>query len=137
MDKTAVLIMQKDINTGYLEKELGSYAVDYDMGFIERIFAVEEGDERIVYMHVTVPGEFEDWEFNAILDNYGLELYEGKVVSIEEDEESYNPSWLIKIKFEKDDSTMEKKLNEILAIHSEEIARLLKDLKEFESEYRE
>lgn len=136
MDKMAVLIMEKDIQTGYLDKELGSYTIEYDVNLIERIFAVKEGEDRVVNMYMAVPGEFEDWEFNAILDNYNLELYEGKALSIEEDEESYNPAWLVKIKFEENDSVMEDKLNEILEVHSREIERVLEAIKGLEEEYR-
>jgi len=136
MDKMAVVIMEKDAKTGFLERELGSYSVEHDMNHIDRIFAVRESEDIITNIYLTLPGDFEDWEFNAILDNYGVELYEDKILSIEEDEESYNPTWHLKFKYQGNDSDIENKLNEILDIHSKEINRVLGIIKELESEYK-
>lgn len=137
MENIGVLIMEKNPETGYLNKELGSYTMQCDINLIDRIFAVREGAESIVYIYMTALGEFEDWEFNAILDNYDWGLYDGKVLSIEEDEESYNPAWLVKLPFVENDSAMEEKLNEVLKIHEGELKRVESILKELENEYKE
>ncbi|KPU42282.1 hypothetical protein OXPF_40670 [Oxobacter pfennigii] len=136
MDKTAVVIMEKNKDTGFLEKELGSYSVNHDMNHIDKIYAMEEDGEIIVNLHLTVAGDFEDWEFNAILDNYALELYDNVAVSIEEDEEGYNPTWHLKFKFEANDSDVERKLNGIMDIHDRELKRVLEAIKDLESEYK-
>ena len=43
IDETFIVIMLKDKETGFLEKELGSYAVDDKDGLIYNTYAVEEG----------------------------------------------------------------------------------------------
>lgn len=136
MGSTSVIIMEKDAQTGYLERELGSYTVEYDTNIIDRVYAVTEDGIRTVNLYLTVPGEFEDWEFNAILDNYGVELFEGKVLSVEEDEESHNPSWLIKFEFSENHNAVVEKLNEIFNIHEEEITRVLELIKTLEEDYK-
>lgn len=136
MGKMALLIMEKNSETGFLEKELGSYSIEYDADLVEKVFALQDGGEMVVHLYVTVPGEFEDWEYNAIMDNYDGELYGEEVISLEEDEESYNPTWLVKLKFEEEDNAMERKLNRILKIHGEEVKRVLGLLKDLEEEYK-
>jgi hypothetical protein len=137
MGDMSVIIMEKDRETGFLSKELGSYGIRTDMDMIDRVFAVPGDGKSIVNLYITVPGEFEDWEFNAILDNYNAELYEGKVESIEEDEDSYNPTWLVKFEFLENDDAMEARLNEILEIHDTEVKRVLEAIKGMEDDYRE
>lgn len=136
MGDISVVIMEKDCETGFLSRELGSYSIKYDIGLIERIFAVSRDVETIVNLYITVPGEFEDWEFNAILDTYDTEIYNGLVDSIEEDEDSYNPTWLLKFKFSANDDVVEDKLNRILEIHCSEMNRVLEDIKGMEDEYK-
>lgn len=137
MENISLVIMEKETDTGYLGKELGSYELKFDAEYVGRIFAHRENGELIAYMYITIPGEFQDWEFNAILDNYNPDLYEGKAISINEDDDSYNPSWIVKFNFLENDDKMEEKINEILGIHSMEINRVLQDIKGLESEYKE
>lgn len=136
MEDMALVIMEKEKETGFLGRELGSYSLKADMSYIEKVFAYNEDGKMIVNLYLTVPGEFEDWEFNAILDNYNLKLYDEKVISIDEDEDSYNPGWIVKFPFLENDDAMEEKINEILQIHSEEANRVLEEIKGLEDEYR-
>lgn len=137
MEEMALVIMEKDPETGYLSKELGTYSINYNIDMVSSIFVSLQDGKRVVNMSVTIPGEFEDWEYNAIMDNYNHELFENIVISIKEDEESYNPAWVMVFDFMDNDDAMEKKLNDILAVHSAEAERVIAAAKELESEYRD
>lgn len=136
MEDISLVIMEKEKDTGFLGKELGSYEIKYDIRYINRVYAEREGEDLYISLYLTVPGEFEDWEYNAILDNYNTGIYEGKVLHAEEDEDSYNPGWLIKFLFLDDDVDMEKRINGLLGIHVSEVERVLSKLKNLEDEYR-
>jgi hypothetical protein len=136
MDDMAVVIMEKDPKTGLLSRELGSYHINYDLNLIDKIFVTFENGEKIVNEYLTTPGEFKDWEFNAIYDTYDMEIYGDTILSMEEDDESYNPTWLVRFDFLEDDVAMESKLNEILRMHSEELKNVLEKIKGMEEEYR-
>jgi len=136
MEDLSVVIMEKDSETGFLSKELGSYNVVWDINMIDRIFVISENDKKAVNLFITIPGDFEDWEFNAILDNYNIEQYSEKVLTMEEDEDSYNPTWIIKFDFIEDGSRMEEKLNELLEMHDTEVKRVLNDIKSMEEDYK-
>lgn len=137
MEDYSIVLMEKDIETGFLNKELGSYSVSVDIGFFDRVYVLKEGDSKVTYLYITIPGDFKDWEFNAILDNYNIVQYNGKVISIEEDEDCYNPTWLIKFNYTQNDTEMEKKLNEILEMHHIEAEKILNDIKSMEEDYKE
>jgi hypothetical protein len=137
MDDLSLVIMEKEEMTGYLSQELGSYHIEVDAELIDRVFAVNEDGSKVVHMYITTPGDFKDWEYNAILDNYEMELYEGIVLSIEEDEDSYNPGWHVRFNFDDNDDLMEEKLNSILKIHSGEVQRVLSGLGSMEDIYNQ
>lgn len=124
MEDMALVIMEKEAETDFLSRELGSYTLNGDIGFIERAFASVEDGKMTVYLYLTMPGEFDDREFNAILDGYNPELYHGIVSSISEDEDNYNPGWILKFPFIENDDDMERKLNKILQIHIGEVGRI-------------
>ncbi len=137
MDKLSVVVMEKDAQTGLLDKELGSYSIEYNIDYIDKVFAVIEEGREIVHLYITIPGEFEDWEFNAILDNYDTSLYDDLILSIEEDQDNHNPGWILKVEFIEDDDKMEERLNEILKIHDAEAARVTEAIKGMKDEYIE
>lgn len=137
MEEMSIVIMEKDPENGYLVKELGSYSIESDIDLIDKIFVIPEDGRRIVNIYLTLQGDYEDWEFNAILDNYDTSLYESGILSIEEDEDSYNPTWLVKFEFIEDHESMEEKLDEIMEIHLKESRRVLDTIKDMESEYNQ
>lgn len=125
MEDTSIVIMEREKETGFLGKELGSYNIGNNIEYINRVYALLDGDKMVVYLYLTIPGDFNDSEFNAILDNYDTTIYEGNIISIEEDEENYNPGWIIKMDFIEDINSMEKAINNILSLHKEEGNRVL------------
>ncbi|NGX94425.1 MAG: hypothetical protein G4V63_04065 [Candidatus Afipia apatlaquensis] len=137
MENISLVIMEKEKDTGFLSRELGSYEVKYDTEYVSSIYASREDENLYVNMYLTVPGEFEDWKYNAILDNYDTGLYKDKALLAEEDEDSYNPGWVIKFLFLENDNEMEEKINELLGIHVSELERVLSQLKNIEDEYRD
>ena len=75
MDETLIVIMLKDKQTGFLDKELGGYNVGDDDIFIYNAYAEEENGEYIVRMKLTCNKDVEDWEFNAIYDYYDSSVF--------------------------------------------------------------
>ena len=125
MEDTSIVIMERERETGFLGKELGSYNIGDNIEYIDRVYASLDGDKMRIYLYLTIPGDFNDSEFNAILDNYDTTIYEGNIISIEEDEENYNPGWIVKMDFIEDINSMEKAINNILSLHKEEVNRVL------------
>jgi len=135
MEETVIVIMLKDKETGFLEKELGSYKILKNEGLIYNTYALEEGDKVVVYMKLTTDRDVEDWEFNAIYDYYDGETISHLISSIEEEEECYNPTWIISFDFNDDMEKMEEKIDNILELHMQEITSVYKAIIDKRNEY--
>lgn len=122
MDETVIVIMLKDNKTGFLDKELGCYTLSGEEDFIYNTYAAEdENGNYIVYMKLTCDKDVNDWEYNAIFDYYDMDVLSPLVLSITEDEQQYNPTWLISFPFSDENETMEKQINDILCAHKKEL----------------
>ncbi|MBR5590784.1 MAG: hypothetical protein IKW40_04580, partial [Anaerotignum sp.] len=66
MEDAVIVIMLKDAETGFLEKELGAYTLPEYSGLIFNIYAENEGKE--VVLRLSCDKELQDWEFDAVYD---------------------------------------------------------------------
>ena len=137
MDETLIVIMEKNMETGFLEKELGSYAVPDELqAYLYNTYAeLQEDGTYVVYMKITCPNEVEDWEYSAIYDYYDTETLSPFVSSITEDEDNYNPTWIISFDFSEDISVMEIKIAEILSLHKTELDSVFEAIADKKDEY--
>src|SRR5690606_17861191 len=94
-----LLLMKKNMETGFLVEEIGSYKINNHIEFIEKIFLAEEEDNAYIYLTLTTYEIEEDWKYYGILDLYNMDIYNNKISDIEELEDSFNPSWLLKIQY--------------------------------------
>ncbi len=120
-----LLLMKKNMETGFLVEEIGSYKINNHIEFIEKIFLAEEEDNAYIYLTLTTYEIEEDWKYYGILDLYNMDIYNNKISDIEELEDSYNPSWLLKIQYIENYVFIENLLNDILSIHEAELNRIM------------
>jgi len=135
MEETAIVIMLKNKETGYLEKELGSYKISENESLIYNTFAVEVDGKIVVYIKITTDKEVEDWEFEAIYDYYDLETISPFVTSIEEETECFNPTWIVSFDFAYETAFMEAKIDKILKLHKNELLSVYEVIKDKRDEY--
>lgn len=137
MDETLIVIMEKNKETGFLEKELGSYAVSDELQvFLYNTYAeADENENYTVFMKITCPNEVEDWEYSAIFDYYDTETLSPFVSSIIEDDDNYNPTWIVSFDFSEDISVMEKKISDILFNHKTELDSVFEAIADKRDEY--
>lgn len=120
-----LLLMKKDTVTGFLTEEIGSYKVNMNIEYIEKIFMADEGDKSFIYLTLTTDEIEEDWKFYGILDLYNEDVFSGKISDIEESTDVYNPAWILKIPYSDNFVLIESLLNEILKIHTSELERII------------
>ena len=97
MEDTVIVIMLKDAETGFLEKELGAYTLPENSGLIFNIYAENEGKE--VVLRLTCDKELQDWEYDAVYDYYDTETVGALVDVIEEEDGHYDPVWMVRFPF--------------------------------------
>ena len=135
MEETVIVIMLKDAEIGFLEKELGAYSVSENGELIFNIYA--EGEEKKVTMRLTCDRELQDWEYDAVYDYYDTETVGALVDSIEEEDGHYDPVWVVTFPFAEEQDVMEEKLTAILGAHKEELLSVYEAIKDKEDDYRE
>lgn len=137
MEETFLVLMLKDKETGFLDKELSAYKIGNNEDLIVNIFATQKNcDEIIVHLKITTDKDCEDWEFDAIYDYYDNEIYNGLVLSFDEETEVYNPTFLLTFPYTDDDQQMEDFIKKILAIHKNELLDVYDTIKNKEDEYK-
>lgn len=134
MEETVIVIMLKDAETGFLEKELGAYSISENGELIFNIYA--EGEEKKVVMRLTCERELQDWEYDAVYDYYDTETVGALVDSMEEEDGHYDPVWVVTFPFAEEQDVMEQKLTDILDAHKEELLSVYEVIKDKEDDYR-
>ena len=134
MEETVIVIMLKDAETGFLEKELGAYSISENGELIFNIYA--EGEEKKVVLRLTCERELQDWEYDAVYDYYDTETVGALVDSMEEEDGHYDPVWVVTFPFAEEQDVMEQKLTDILDAHREELLSVYEAIKDKEDDYR-
>lgn len=137
MEETVIVIMLKDKETGFLEKELGCYTIEEKEELIYNTYALEEEDGYLVVMNLTCGKDVLDWEYSAIFDYYDTLSILPFVKSVEEDLSQYNPAWKITFDFSIDERSMEEKIAKILLTHYEELQSVILAIAEKRDDYIE
>ncbi len=137
MDDTVIVIMLKDNNTGFLEKELGSYSLSEDAGMIYNIYAEEAEEGKRVVLRLTCNKEIEDWEYDAIFDYYDIEALSAVTDSVVEEDGHYNPIWVVQFLYSDVHDEMEKIISNILEIHKMELLSVYDAIADKKDDYSE
>ncbi|MDO5038710.1 DUF6762 family protein [Clostridium sp.] len=133
MDFSSLVLMEKDKETGFIKKELGSYSVDESALFVKKFFL--EGEEINLYFDTNK--DVEEWEYSAIYDLFNKDVFEEKGYKVEEDLDEYNPTFILKFDYVDDHNKMQDKVNEILSLISNEMEAVFNNIKGKEEEYKE
>ena len=131
MDFSSLVLIEKDKETGFIKKELGSFEVNEGALFVKKLYVLDE----IVYVHFDTNKNVEEWEYSAIYDLFNSEAFTESGYEIEEDLDEYNPSYIIKFKYEDDYDLMKKKIQEVVSIIDREMNLVFEAIKGKESEY--
>ncbi len=137
MEDTVIVVMLKDKETGFLEKELGSYSFSEDMGMVYNIYAQEAEEGKKIVLRLSCNKEIEDWEYDAIYDYYDMEPLAAIVDSVEEEDGHYNPVWVIQFPFSDAYEEMEKKISDIINTHKNELLSVYDAIADKKDDYIE
>ncbi|ABR36438.1 MULTISPECIES: DUF6762 family protein [Clostridium] len=133
MDFSSLVLIEKDKETGFIKKELGSFEVNEGALFVKKLYVLDD----IVYMYFDTNKNVEEWEYSAIYDLFNNEAFSEKGFEIEEDLEEYNPTYIIKFNYVDDYDVMKGKIQEVVSIIDNEMNAVFEAIKGKESEYTE
>jgi len=133
MDFSSLVLMEKDKETGFIKRELGSFQVNEGALFVKKLYVLDE----IVNMYFDTNKNVEEWEYSAIYDLFNSNEFIENGYEIEEDVEEYNPTYVIKFKYEDDYDVMKKKIQEAVGIIEKEMNLVFEAIQGKEAEYAE
>lgn len=134
MDFAALVLMKMDKDNKFIG-EMGSYEVGEGAEYIRKFYYNSNEDKVII--HFDTNRDVEEWEFTAIYDLFDLEAFEERGYEIEEKDDEYNPTWIIKFDFEEEHSEMVEKLQEVCELIKSEIEKAMEKAEEKKEEYQE
>lgn len=133
MDFSSLVLVEKDMETGFIKKELGSFEVNEGALYVKKLFVI--GDT--VSMYFDTNKNVEEWEYSAIYDLFNVESFEDKGYEITEDLDEYNPTYIINFKYIDDYEVMKEKINECISLITDEMEAVFEAIKGKETEYSE
>ena len=132
MDYSSLILMERDNETGFVTKELGSYKVSEGAEYIKGFYVKGES----VYIKFDTNKDVEEWEYSAIYDVFNMELFENEGFEIEEVDDEYNPTFLINFKYKDDHEYIEEKLSLSIELIEEAMEKAFNDIEGKEEEYQ-
>ena len=133
MDFSSLVLMEKDKETGFIKKELGSFEVNEGALYVKKLFVLDD----TVNLYFDTNKNVEEWEYSAIYDLFNVEPFEEKGYEITEDLDEYNPTYIINFKYEDDYEVVKQKINECLSLITSEIETVFEAINGKEAEYAE
>ncbi|MGN0143533.1 MAG: DUF6762 family protein [Clostridium sp.] len=133
MDFSSLVLMEKDKETGFIKKELGSFEVNEGALYVKKLFVLD----GIVHMYFDTNKNVEEWEYSAIYDLFNVEPFEEKGYEVTEDLDEYNPTYIINFKYDEEYEVMKEKINECISLISQEMDAVFEAIKGKEAEYTE
>lgn len=132
MDFSSLVLMEKDKETGYITKELGSFEVNEGALFVRKLFVLDNE----VNLYFDTNKDVEEWEYSAIYDLFNEEKFKEAGYVIEEDLDEYNPTFILKFKYEEEYNDMKELITKAVALIQEEINNVFKAIQGKEEEYK-
>ena len=131
MDYSSLILMEKDKETGFVVKEIGSYNVSEGAEYIKSFYVLDDK----VYIKFDTNQDVEEWEYSAIYDVFNMNLFEEEGFEIEEVEDEYNPTYLVKFKYEDNREYISEKLALCIDLIEEAMEKAFSDIEGKEEEY--
>jgi len=131
MDFSSLVLIEKDKETGFIKRELGSFEVNEGALFVKKLYVLDE----TVHVYFDTNKNVEEWEYSAIYDLFNTEAFTEKGCVLEEDLEEYNPTYIIKFKYEDDYDTMKEKIQDVVALIEREMNLVFEAIQGKEAEY--
>ncbi|MBU5488588.1 hypothetical protein KQI77_10655 [Clostridium sp. MSJ-8] len=131
MDFSSLVIMEKDKETGYIKKELGSFEVTEGAVYVTKLYEID----GIVYLYFDTERDVEEWEYSAIYDLFNTEVFEEAGFKITEDDDEYNPTFILEMPYKEEHGEMKELLDRAVELIEQEMNNVFKAIEGKEEEY--
>jgi len=132
LDFSSLVLMERDKETKFLANELGSYEVSEGGEYVTKFFY--DGDK--VNMYFDTAKDVEEWEYSAIYDLFNEETFVNADFLVEQVDDEYNPTWVLKFNFSEEHAVMQEIVNKACNLIEEELLSVFKAIEGKEEEYK-
>ena len=131
MDFSSLILMERDNETGFVTKEIGSFEVGEGAKYIKSFYV--QGED--VFIKFDTYDDVDEWQYTAIYDYFDYTIFERNDMDIEDVEETFNPTFLIKYNYNDNFEYLKEKLDLAIDLIQEAIEKVFKDIEGKEEEY--
>ncbi|AKN33489.1 hypothetical protein Ccar_22730 [Clostridium carboxidivorans P7] len=131
MNFSSLVLMEKDKETNLIVKELGSYEVSDGAEYITKMFY--DGDKVNVYFDTN--SDVEEWQYSAIFDLFDVEAFSKSEYVIEDVDDEYNPTWLVKFDYVENHEDMNERINNLCVLIKDSMVKVFDDIEGKKEEY--
>ncbi len=131
MDFSSLVLMEKDKETGFITKELGSFEVNEGALYVKKLFVLDNE----VNLYFDTNKDVEEWEYSAIYDLFNIKRFEEEGFIIEEELDEYNPTFILKFPYKEEHLEMKDVLDKAVELINEEIEKVFLAIEGKEEEY--
>ncbi|MGG7165528.1 DUF6762 family protein [Clostridium ihumii] len=133
MDFASLVLMEREKETNYLIKEMGSYEVGEGAEYVTKLFY----DGEKVNLYFDTKKDVEEWEYTAIYDLFNEDRFIENDLEIDIDDNEFNPTWILNFDYIEEHEEFKEKLNSICNLIEEEIKFVLQNIEGKKDEYVE
>ena len=131
MDFSSLVLMEKDKETGFITKELGSFEVNEGALYVKKLFVLDNE----VNLYFDTNKDVEEWEYSAIYDLFNIKRFEEEGFRIEEELDEYNPKFILKFPYKEEHLEMKDVLDKVVELINEEMEKVFLAIEGKEEEY--
>ena len=131
MDFSSLVLMEKDKETGFITKELGSFEVNEGALYVKTLFVLDNE----VNLYFDTNKDVEEWEYSAIYDLFNIKRFEEEGFIIEEELDEYNPTFILKFPYKEEHLEMKDVLDKAVELINEEMEKVFLAIEGKEEEY--
>ena len=131
MDFSSLVLMEKDKETGFITKELGSFEVNEGALYVKKLFVLDNE----VNLYFDTNKDVEEWEYSAIYDLFSIKRFEEEGFRIEEELDEYNPTFILKFPYKEEHLEIKDVLDKVVELINEEMEKVFLAIEGKEEEY--
>ncbi|MDB2084729.1 MULTISPECIES: DUF6762 family protein [Clostridium] len=131
MDFSSLVLMEKDKETGFITKELGSFEVNEGALYVKKLFVLDNE----VNLYFDTNKDVEEWEYSAIYDLFNIKRFEEEGFIIGEELDEYNPTFILKFPYKEEHLEMKDVLDKAVELINEEMEKVFLAIEGKEQEY--
>ena len=131
MDFSSLVLMEKDKDTGFITKELGSFQVSEGALFVKKLFVIN-GEVNLIF---DTNKDVQEWEYSAIYDLFNYEAFVKEEFEIEDVLDEYNPTFLVKFSYVEDYEFMKERIDKCVNLIEDSMEEAFKNIEGKEEDY--